>query len=45
MVTNRRSRQAPAKKGNAPPPKTGTDAPSVDAQGFLADLTERIPDD
>lgn len=42
-MTNRRSRQAPTKR----PPKTGADAPSADAQGYVtlvAELKQRIAD-
>jgi predicted nuclease of restriction endonuclease-like (RecB) superfamily len=46
-VTSRRSREAPAKKGNAGPPKTVADAPSADTQGYVglvAELKHRIAD-
>jgi predicted nuclease of restriction endonuclease-like (RecB) superfamily len=46
-VTSRRSRQAPAKKGDPRRPKTLADAPSPDAQGYVtlvAELKQRITD-
>jgi len=46
-VTSRRSREAPAKKGDPRRPKTVADAPSPDAQGYLtlvAELKQRITD-
>jgi len=46
-VTSRRSRKAPAKKGDPRRPKTLADAPSPDAQGYVtlvAKLKQRITD-
>ena len=46
-MTSRRSRQIPAKKGDARPPKAVAEAPVTDAQSYLAlvaDLKQRIAD-
>jgi hypothetical protein len=46
-VTSRRSRQAPAKKGDARPLKAVAEAPASDAQGYvalIAELKQRIAD-
>ncbi len=46
-MSSRRSRKAPAKKGDAPPPKALAEAPSADAQAYVAlvaELKQRIAD-
>ncbi len=46
-MTSRRSREAPAKKGDARRPKTVADVPSADAEGYVtlvAELKQRIAD-
>ena len=46
-MTTRRSRKAPVKEGNAHPSKMAADAPSADAQGYVAlvaELKQRIAD-
>jgi hypothetical protein len=46
-VASRRSRKAPAKKGDARRSKTVADAPSADAQGYVtlvAELKQRSAD-
>jgi hypothetical protein len=43
MVTRRRSREAPATIGDAPPPNAVAEAPSADAQGYVALVAELKP--